>query len=214
MINRSLLGAVVLLTLSLFALSPVMADQVVSTPSAVTGSVVAATPVPATPVTSTTIDFSPILSPIIQALGIVASLTALPALWWAVNWVRQKAGMSVLERDNAIRMAIDAGLQKSLGSGISQVQEAVAGLPMSISTKNKVIAQAATYAQQTMMDTLKAANLDDPTRLANAIEARLGLMEMQASTGSSAPGIAHAVTASSAPSVAATAAAAPQGRSA
>jgi hypothetical protein len=151
---------------------------------------------------ATTIDFSPILNPIIQALGIVASVTAIPAMWMGINWIRSKAGLAAIDKDNATRQAVDAGLQKSLGSGISQVRDAVAGLPMTVSIKNQVIAQAATYAQNTMQDTLKAANLDDPNKLAAAIEARLGIMEMQATTGSSAPGITHAVNASSAPSVA------------
>lgn len=158
--------------------------------------------VPATPVASTTIDFSPILNPIIQALGIVASVSAIPAMWWGINWIRSKAGLSAIDSDNAMRQAVDAGLQKSLGSGISQVRDAVAGLPMTVGIKNQVIAQAVTYAQSTMQDTLKAANLDDPNKLAAAIEARMGIMEMQASTGSSAPGIAHATSASSGPSVA------------
>lgn len=161
------------------------------------------------PVVSHTVDFSPVLTPIVQALGIVASLTALPAMWYGVNWVRGKLGLQAIEKDNALRVAVDAGLQKSLGSGISKVQEAVAGLPMQVSTKNQVIAQAATYAKDTMGDTLRAAGLDDPNKLAAAIEARMGIMEMQASTGSSAPGVAGATSASSGTSVVAAAAAAP-----
>lgn len=166
----------------------------------------AAEAVTATPVTSSTVDFSPVLNPIIQGVGIVAGLTALPTMWFVVNWLRSKMGLASIEKDNSLRMAVDMGMQKSVGSAISQVQEAVAGLPMTITTKNRVIAQAAAYAKDTMSDTLKAAGLDDPTRLANAIEARLGIMEMQASTGSSAPGIASASGAASGPSVAALAA--------
>ncbi len=161
------------------------------------------------PITSSTIDFSPVLMPIIQALGIVASLTALPAMWYGVNWIRNKMGLQEIEKTSALRVAVDAGLQKSLGLGISQVQAAVAGLPMAVTTKNQVIAQAATYAQSTMGDTLKAAGLDDPNKLAAAIEARMGIMEMQASTGSSAPGVTGATSASSGTSVVAAAAAAP-----
>lgn len=136
------------------------------------------------------VDFSPVVTPIVQALAVVASVTALPAMWYAVNWIRVHMGLTAIEKDNAMRVALDVGLQKSVGSGISRVQEAVAGLPMTVNTKSAVIQQAAAYAQSTMADTLKAAGLDDPTKLANAIEARLGVMEMQASTGSSAPGIA------------------------
>ena len=169
---------------------------------------VCAQSVPATPVASSTIDFSPILTPIIQALGIVASATALPALWFGINWIRSKMNLAAIDQNNAMRIAVDAGLQKSLGSGISQIKEAVAGLPMEVNTKNAVIATAATYARNTMGDTLKAAGLDDPNKLAAAIEARLGIMEMQASTGSSAPGIA-AASGSSAPSVATVVAAQP-----
>src|ERR1700748_2767344 len=93
--------------------------------------------VPANPVTPTTIDFSPILNPIIQAVAIVASVTALPAMWWGINWIRSKLGLAQLEQDNALRQAVDAGLQKSLGSGISQVREAVAGLPMQLTTASR-----------------------------------------------------------------------------
>lgn len=158
------------------------------------------------PVAYSTVDFSPVLNPIIQGVGIVAGLTALPTMWFVLNWIRSKMGLAAIEKDNGFRMAVDMGMQKSVGSAISQVQEAVAGLPMTIATKNKVIAQAATYAKETMSDTLKAAGLDDPIKLANAIEARLGIMEMQASTGSSAPGIASAAGAASGPSVATVAA--------
>lgn len=149
------------------------------------------------------VDFSPVVTPIVQALAVVASVTALPAMWYLVNWVREHAGLAAIDKTNAMRVALDAGLQKSVGSGISRVQDAVAGLPMTLDTKNAVIQQAAAYAKDTMTDTLKAAGLDDPTKLANAIEARLGVMEMQTSTGSSAPGIAAATSASSAPAPAA-----------
>jgi hypothetical protein len=147
------------------------------------------------------VDFSPIVTPVVQALGIVASVTALPAMWYAVNWIRAKVGLAAIDKDNAVRVAVDAGLQKSVGSGISRVQDAVAGLPMKVDTKNAVINQAAAYAQDTMLETLKAAGLDDPTKLANAIEARLGIMEMQASTGSSSPGIASAASSGVRPEV-------------
>lgn len=152
----------------------------------------------AAPAMAASVDFAPVVTPIVQALAIVASVTALPAMWFGVNWVRSKMGLAAIDKDNALRVAVDTGLQKSLGSGISRVQEAVAGLPMQVNTKSAVIQQAAEYAQSTMADTLKAAGLDDPTKLAAAIEARLGLMEMQASTGSSAPGIAASTAASAA----------------
>lgn len=134
-----------------------------------------------------TVDFAPVLTPIVQALGIVASVIALPAMWMGVNWIRGKLHLQQLDKDNALRVAIDAGLQKSVGSAISKTETAVAGLPMSVNIKNQVIADAATYAKNTIGDTLKAANLDSPDKLASAIEARLGVMEMQASTGQSAP---------------------------
>lgn len=138
------------------------------------------------------VDFSPVVVPIIQSLGIVASVVALPLMWWAVNWVRSKMNLSQIAENDALRHAVDAGLQKSLGSGISKVETAVAGLPMTVDTKNQVIQIAAEYAKSTISDTLKAANLDDPKRLASAIEARLGVMEMQASTGQASPAIPSA----------------------
>lgn len=141
------------------------------------------------PAHATVVDFSPVLTPIVQALGIVASAVALPLMWMGVNWVRNKLHLQQLAKDNALRVAIDAGLQKSVGSAISKTQEAVAGLPMQVDIKNQVIADAATYAKNTIGDTLKAANLDTPDKLSAAIEARLGVMEMQASTGQAAPAI-------------------------
>lgn len=138
------------------------------------------------------VDFSPVVIPIVQALGIVASAVALPVMWFAVNWVRSKMNLSQIAENDALRRAVDAGLQKSLGSGISKVEAAVAGLPMTVTTKNQVIQIAAEYAKSTIGDTLKAAKLDDPQKLASAIEARLGVMEMQTSTGQASPAIPSA----------------------
>lgn len=135
------------------------------------------------------VDFSPVVVPVVQALGLVASAVALPAMWWAVNWIRSKMNLSQIAENDALRHAVDAGLQKSLGSGISKVEAAVAGLPMTVDTKNQVVQIAAEYAKNTIGDTLKAAKLDDPKKLADAIEARLGVMEMQASTGQASPAI-------------------------
>lgn len=144
------------------------------------------------PAQAATVDFSPVFVPIVQALGIVASAVALPLMWLGVNWVRGKLHLQALEKDNALRIAVDAGLQKSVGSAISKTEAAVAGLPMAVEIKNQVVADAANYAKNTIGDTLKAANLDDPTKLAAAIEARLGVMEMQASTGQPAPAVSSA----------------------
>lgn len=144
------------------------------------------------PAHAAAVDFSPVLEPILQALGIVAGVVALPLMWYVVNWLRGLVGLQAIQKDAAIRVALDAGLQKSVGSGISRVQAAVAGLPMTVDTKNEVIQVAAEYAKNTINDTLKAANLDDPTKLAAAIESRLGVMEMQTSTGQASPAIPNA----------------------
>lgn len=135
------------------------------------------------------IDFSPVVVPIVQALGIVMSVVALPLMWFAVNWVRSKMNLSQISEDDALRRAVDQGLQKSVGAGISRVEKAVAGVPMTVTTKNQVIQVAAEYALATIGDTLKAAKLDTPERLAAAIEARLGVMEMQTTTGQAAPAV-------------------------
>lgn len=156
---------------------------------AMAGVVLACVAASIVPAAAETVDFSPVLTPIIQAVGMVASVTALPVMWMGVNWIRNKLHLQALAKDDALRVAIDAGLQKSVGSAISKSEAAVAGLPMAVNVKNQVIADAATYAKNTIGDTLKAANLDDPTKLASAIEARLGVMEMQTSTGQSSPAI-------------------------
>lgn len=138
---------------------------------------------------SAVIDLSPILTPVIQAVALVVSATALPLAWYVINWIRSKLKLSKITEDDAIRRVLDQGLQKSVGAGISRVEEAVAGLPMTVETKNKVVQVAAEYAINTIGDTLKAAKLDSPERLAAAIEARLGVMEMQTSTGQAAPAV-------------------------
>lgn len=136
-----------------------------------------------------TVDLSPVIVPLVQVTGGLISALAPVLVWYAIRWVRSKMSLSQLGEDDALRQVVNQGLQKAIGAGVSRVQAAVAGQPMTIEVKNDVVAHAAQYAIDNIPGALKRFGLDDPNKLAAAIEARLGIMEMQVTTGQPAPAV-------------------------
>jgi hypothetical protein len=104
-----------------------------------------------------------------------------------VNTLKNHFGLSQLAIDASTRAIVDQGLQKALGYAVAKVQEFTAAKPLTVDVKSDVIKHALDFALTHIPDALAYFGLDDPQKLAQTIEARLGILAMQTSTQTGSP---------------------------
>jgi len=117
---------------------------------------------------SSVIDFAPLVNQVIMPLAI-AVLGAVGT--WAV--VRFKTWLGI-KQTSQLATTLDTALQNGLAFAQSQLPGVVANMPLSLATKNDVLAVAANYAITHVPDTLKALGVDQ-AMLLQKLEARLSI---------------------------------------
>jgi NlpC/P60 family putative phage cell wall peptidase len=105
----------------------------------------------------------------------------------AVPVLKNRFGLSQLEIDASTRAIVDQGLQKAVGYAITKVQEFTVAKPLSVDVKSDLIKHAVDFALTHIPGALAYFGLDDPQKLAQTIEARLGILAMQTSTQARSP---------------------------
>jgi hypothetical protein len=128
------------------------------------------------PAAAASVDLAPVVAPLVELAGAVISLIAVPAFWKLWSWLASKAHLEGLKIDDQMRAVINQELMKAIGAGLAKVDGAIAGKPMPVDVKNRVINAAMKRAMQAVPDALDHFGLNDPKPLAAMIEARLGLM--------------------------------------
>lgn len=144
--------------------------------------------------TGSEVDLSPIIVPLVQAIGGVIAALAPVLAYYLINWVRTKLKLAELGRDDEMRKVINQGLQTAIGVAINRVNAAVAGKPMTIDVKNEVLRHAAEYATTSIPQALKYFGLDNADKVRAAVESRLGILEMQSATGQQSPAVPSSTT--------------------
>jgi hypothetical protein len=135
----------------------------------------------------TVVDFSSIVGLLTQLIGATLAALAVPLFWYGVTTLKNHFGLSQLAIDARTRAIVDQGLQKALGYAIAKVQEFTAAKPLAVDVKSEVIKHAVDFALTHIPDALAHFGLDDPKKLAQTIEARLGILAMQTSTQAASP---------------------------
>lgn len=140
----------------------------------------------AVPSSQTIVDVSSLVTTALQMIALPIGTFLVWGFWKAV-------GLLGLKIDDSVRDVIDQGLEKAIGYGIARVQATVAGKPITIDTKNAIVAQAVNFATTHLPDALSHFGVT-PAMLNDMLEARLGMM---AATTASAPAVAAAPAATS-----------------
>lgn len=135
----------------------------------------------------TVVDLSSTVGLLTQLLGATLAAMAVPLFWYGVNTLKNHFGLSQLAIDASTRAIVDQGLQKAVGYAVAKLQEFTAGKPLSVDVKSELVKHAVDFALTHIPDALAYFGLDDPQKLAQAIEARLGILAMQTSTQARAP---------------------------
>ena len=135
----------------------------------------------------TVVDLSSTVGLLTELLGATLAALAIPLFWYGVNTLKNHFGLSQLAIDASTRAIVDQGLQKAIGYAVTKVQEFTAAKPLSVDVKSDLIKHTADYALTHIPDALAYFGLDDPQKLAQSIEARLGILAMQTSTQAQSP---------------------------
>lgn len=151
------------------------------------------------------IDLSPVLVPLLQFVGGVLSLLAVAAVPAVSKWAINKLHLQNQDIVVGNKAYIDGEAQKGLAGALSRAEAViVANVPMNVTVKNQVIADAATRLIANAGPQLQ--KLGDPNIAAKAseiIENRIGLMQAAANgtpvPNPSAPVAAQPIVAVAAP---------------
>ena len=135
----------------------------------------------------TVVDLSSTVGLLTQLLGATLAALAVPLFWYGVTTLKNHFGLSELAIDASTRAIVDQGLQKALGYAVAKVQEFTASRPLSVDVKSELVKHAVDFALTHIPDALAHFGLDDPQKLAQTIEARLGILAMQTSTQAGSP---------------------------
>jgi hypothetical protein len=135
----------------------------------------------------TAVDLSSTVGLLTQLFGATLAALAIPLFWYGANTLKNHFGLSQLAIDESTRAVVDQGLQKAIGYAVAKVQEFTAGKPLTVDVKSDLIKHAADFALTHIPDALTYFGLDDPQKLAQTIEARLGILALQASTQAQSP---------------------------
>ena len=133
------------------------------------------------------VDLSSTIGVLTQLLGATLAAMAVPLFWYGVNTLKNHFGLSQLAIDASTRAIVDQGLQKAVGYAVAKVHEFTAGKPLAVDVKSELIKHAVDFALTHIPDALAYFGLDDPQKLAQTIEARLGILAMQTSTQARSP---------------------------
>lgn len=145
-------------------------------------------------VTSTTLDLSPVLTGLVEALCAVLAALAVPIFWAGWGWLQNRFKLSALEIDDATRATVDQGLQKALGYGIAQLHAEAAALTgggLTIDVKSQILKNAASFALDHIPDALAHFGIT-PDQLAGMVEARLGMLAVGQATAPLSGAVANA----------------------
>lgn len=136
----------------------------------------------------TAVSFAPLVSVAVEVLTPVVLAVATAALGVLTAWLQRRARVAGLEIDDAQRAVVDQGLQKALGAGIAKVGGAAEQLAqhgkLSLDIRNEVVREATVYAIAHVPDALASFGITarNADRLAEMIEARLGMLAVSQAT--------------------------------
>lgn len=152
--------------------------------------IAAACTLAATAAHAETVDFAPIVTPAVEAIGTVVAALAVPLVWYGVKLLSAKLHISGLEIDAAQRAVVDQAMQKAIGFAVSKVQDMVKGKPLTIDVKNAMVAEAANFAIAHAPEALDHFGIgpdEIATKLKAMVEARLGMAAVDAAPGGATP---------------------------